>query len=402
MGAKARVDVPIKVQLGALILALGAFGGDAAPLVAQGALPVSARGTVREARRFASTPVEFPEPFSAVTKMVELRDGRVILHDGKDRRLGVVDFAAGSYSDVARRGQGPLEYRSVSQLHRIAGDSVLVWDSSNGRMLILAPDGRPARTELISPAGNLVASILRPSPDAIDARGRWYAQKYDMTSGRGQRPTTAVTIARFSPATGKTDSLTYLTVKLPPATSLRSGVLAMRPWGFIAADAWGVFPSGTVLMIRGESYTPEVIGANGRSVVAPSIPFAPVRVTEADRAALMEATNAEARGTRAMDNQGRRVDFNVSVTEPESWQEFHPPLLSAEIHVDTRGRAWVHVLDGARASGERYDLLDAQGRLIDAIRLPKGTKFAAMGTDSWYGTREDEDGLVYLQRFPLP
>ena len=60
------------------------------------------------------------------------------------------------------------------------------------------------------------------------------------------------------------------------------------------------------------------------------------------------------------------------------------------------------VHDVSRASGDRYDLLDATGRRVDAIRLPAGVKLLAMGRTVIYATREDGDGLVHLLRYPLP
>lgn len=38
----------------------------------------------------------------------------------------------------------------------------------------------------------------------------------------------------------------------------------------------------------------------------------------------------------------------------------------------------------------------------DSIRMPQGMALVGMGDGVLYATREDADGLVYLQRYALP
>ena len=53
-------------------------------------------------------------------------------------------------------------------------------------------------------------------------------------------------------------------------------------------------------------------------------------------------------------------------------------------------------------AGDRFDLLNAQGKRIDALRLPAQVTLVGMGRGVFYATREDEDGLLHLLRYPLP
>ena len=50
----------------------------------------------------------------------------------------------------------------------------------------------------------------------------------------------------------------------------------------------------------------------------------------------------------------------------------------------------------------RFDLLDADGRLVDAVTFPEGAVMLGFGKGVVYATRKDEDDLLYLQRFRLP
>ena len=92
----------------------------------------------------------------------------------------------------------------------------------------------------------------------------------------------------------------------------------------------------------------------------------------------------------------------IEAVEPERWPSQLPPVRATTMLVDSRQRAWLLVHDDSRATGDRYDLLDASGKRIDAIRLPAGVKLLGMGRGVFYATREDGDGLVHLLRFPLP
>ena len=94
------------------------------------------------AKPLGGAPTEFATTFSSIYHLAELADGRVVLFDALERRLGVADFARGSFADIARQGAGPLEYRNVHAIHRVSGDTLLLWDPSNDRILAFAPDAR--------------------------------------------------------------------------------------------------------------------------------------------------------------------------------------------------------------------------------------------------------------------
>lgn len=91
----------------------------------------------------------------------------------------------------------------------------------------------------------------------------------------------------------------------------------------------------------------------------------------------------------------------AEIEEPEEWEEFLPPVGSNTL-VDSRSRAWIEIIDAGRDAGTRYDLFDEDGRRVDSIRMPQGMALVGMGDGVLYATREDADGLVYLQRYALP
>ena len=94
----------------------------------------SAQGAVRKLTKPES---EFSEPFSNVAAIRELRDGRVLVADTKDKILQLVDFKLGNATKVGREGSGPGEYGLPMQMVGIQGDSSIVFDPINSRYLTI-------------------------------------------------------------------------------------------------------------------------------------------------------------------------------------------------------------------------------------------------------------------------
>jgi hypothetical protein len=75
------------------------------------------------------------ESFTALTSVVELGDGRVLLTDPREARIVVADLALQSVEAVGRRGQGPGEYMLAAPIRPLqSGRSVMI-DGLGGRWL---------------------------------------------------------------------------------------------------------------------------------------------------------------------------------------------------------------------------------------------------------------------------
>jgi len=90
----------------------------------------------RASRPLAAPNAEIEEPWSGPLQLVELRNGNIVVHDSKEKRLVVVDFRTQSQRDAGREGSGPTEFRSVIGMWRMPGDSVQLLDIFQSRMLI--------------------------------------------------------------------------------------------------------------------------------------------------------------------------------------------------------------------------------------------------------------------------
>lgn len=368
----------------------------ATALLAIAVAPAAAQ--VPPARPLPGTPVAFAAPLSSVDAVVELRDGRVLVHDRIERTLGVLTPVADANGEIARIGSGPLEYRVVGSLVRIAGDSIAVWDPGNSRFLLLSPGAAPVGAARLEERAPPLTSRSAAVPRAVDRAGRWYATLREVSAGD------TTTLVRVSPGASRMDTIArFATPQLRPRRRAE-GVIAVGAPGLVSRSAWAVLPDGVVLLIHGDSYTPEVVRPDGTRKRAASLPFVRVPVDAAARAAHLAETAAAMERMLGQELRGRGggVMPRIEAEPPATWPAHRPPLESDTVHVDSRRRVWVRVVDAAPATGDRYDLLDAAGARVDAIRLPRGMRLVAMGAETLYATREDANGLIQLLRYPLP
>ena len=75
---------------------------------------------------------EFAEPFSEIASIRELRDGRVIVVDTRERVLKLVDFGRTSASMIGHKGAGPGEYRAPLSVSRGGGPMKLLGPAIQG------------------------------------------------------------------------------------------------------------------------------------------------------------------------------------------------------------------------------------------------------------------------------
>lgn len=347
-------------------------------------------------RELAGASVAIEEAFSDITQVVELADGRVLVYDAIERRLDVVSFVDGQRQSVTTQGAGPREFRAIVSALRIAGDTLLLWDPPNDRVLALAPNGAPIGTwpsEGRTPRGT---RLIRAYPRALDQRGSFYGTQQAPTDGD------SATLVRVRSADGRTDTLTrFPSLQLRPERA-GPGVVRVRAPGFPSLDAWGVFPDGRVLVVRGAGYVPEIIAADGSVRRSAAVAYTPTAVTAAMRSEQLRTVVREMQRRLLREaGGGRSVTLpRVEPVEPSAWPTHLPAVASPTIYIDSKQRAWVHVTDASAAL--RYDLLDGTGRRVGSVRLPAGARLVGMGRDAVFVAGEDADGLLLLRRYATP
>jgi hypothetical protein len=360
---------------------------------------------------------EAVEPFSQVSGMFELRDGRVLIVDSQEKEIRFVDFAKGTVAVALKSGPGPLEFQMGMLLGAI-GDSAVLYDYSQRRLLLFAPDGRPVRSVLLG-GTDPMAFLSTMRPTHVDGAGRAYGESEAMRMPMpraGQPMPSAVTfddtvaIQRFDLRTGKTDSVARIRhmmaqlepkMEISPAGAVKMSVTAPN---FDAADVWTVTQDGTVLALRDGDYRVRFI-SQGRERLGPPVPHLVIPITRAMQRATMDSIRAQMRVMNERPQRGGGTPAPKSefdVREPTRWAASMSPYRS--IRTSRDGHIWVGTPDAATPMDDRtarFDVLDATGVLIARVTVATGERIAGFGRGAVYTVRTDADDLQYLRRYTI-
>ena len=345
--------------------------------------------------------VELAEPFTNVTSVRELSDGRVIVIDNGDRALYAVDFTAGTSTQISRPGSGPTEYRTPGLLLPIMGDTTLLTDAGNNRLLVLGPDAQPVAVindAWPSPNGRRGTRL----PRAIDMKGRGYFQSAinfgpPPTTGGEIKSPDSLALVRAARASTADESLGY--VHLAPrriSTTAKGGELSaveIRIPPFPAQDGWQAFADGAVAIARSPDYRVDWVLPDGRRVAGRSIAYTPVRVTDLDKKPRETGGSTARSGTRGSAPPNKPLEMD--------WPEVKPPFPSAGVLAGVDGRLWVQRHAPATDVRTHYDVIDRRGVVVAKVDVPNGGRIVGFGAKSIYVVRKDADDLQYLQRFAL-
>lgn len=230
--------------------------------------------------------------FSRISSVRELGDGRVLVTDGLEKQLSVVDFQKSTSSPLGRIGDGPGEYRTPGALFALPGDSTWLVDLMAGRWLVLkgvafagviTSNDPPIRDGARNPVGldhTGNALIIQAVRDLDGVRGTVRTGDADSTW-----------VVRVDRRTGVADSLTKMRVR-PSRIAVAGGkdvssvLIQMNP--LAAGEQAVMFPDGTVAVARLDPYHVDWYSPKGGRTSGPPLPFQAVAVDAAEKAAAMK------------------------------------------------------------------------------------------------------------------
>jgi hypothetical protein len=368
--------------------------------------------------------VEIPQPFSRIVGVRELSDGRVIVSDLTEKMIAIVDLTRRSVSRIGSEGQGPGEYVMPGGVMAMPGDTTFVVDMGGAKYMKVSPSGSiagdvpfPQAAPVGGPGGaNARVVSFSAGSGAVDAMGRIYSRGASFSAGPDGRlvPSDSAPITRWDWRSGKTDTVTFMTVPRPQIqqTSTPGGTnVAVRIGGnvpFVVQPAWSVAPDGRIAIITPEPYRVTWISATGQKSVGQPIAYQRIRVTEAEKEAFRTAfRNSPPTGVamRVSDGGGRSITQSpVQFQEPTSWPEFKHPYASDQnaVMMSPSGELWISKQLAHTESNATYDLIGARGELTGRVVLPPMTRVIGFGRNGTvYTVRRDDSDLQYLQRFRL-
>jgi hypothetical protein len=362
-------------------------------------------------RTLARPDAEFPESFTQIDGIRELKDGRVLLVDSHDLTVQLLDFAASTNTKIGRNGQGPGEYQWPSRIFAVSGDSTVVWDAAGGRLHLYGPDGRSGGDfdPHLSNEGN---AATRAGVTAMDTLGRMFGQSQPVrvAADGSMSLLDSAAIQRWSRTRPGRDTVGYMPVPKDPTRHVAPGGFVFSqpmadPPPYPSTDHWIVGPDGRIAVLRADPYRVGYFDANGALRESPPIPFERVKVSE-EHKKLWRAERSKPVMAMVYNRSGPASFRLMSrpVKEPSSWPEYLPPYVSGFIppgSFASDGTVWVRRTTAANAP-PLYDVIDERGRLVEQVALPTATTLVGFGRGTVYLARVDDDDLQYLQRYRLP
>ncbi len=222
-----------------------------------------------------------PDDFGSIQTVRELPDGRVLVADPLGKALYVVDLDAGTREVVGSEGQGPQEYRQPDAVWPLPGDSTLLVDLGNARLVAVGPGMEFGRTRPISqgdfqPGQPLVLAI----PQGVDARGAIYFRSMGSGGMGGELPDTA-DILRQPLDGGASSTVGHFKVqdrKVSRSGGAQSQNVSIEQIPLSPEDAWGVAADGSVVIARAGDYHVEWVGPDGKVTRGPTVTYRPLGI----------------------------------------------------------------------------------------------------------------------------
>lgn len=380
-----------------------------------GAVPAAGQTPLKT---LAKPDVEYAEPFTQINGVRELRDGRVIVSDLREKTVQLVDLARQSAQQIGREGSGPGEYAMPGRLLALPGDTSVVYDPLNRRFLVIGPDGKAGPFATYESDAEGRGMRLTLGARYTDARGRLYSQGSSFGIGPNGQPTSAdsAPIIRFDRATKKTDTLAWVHT---PATQINASQggrnVQIRMGGgnpFAATDDWAVMPDGRLAVVRTKDYHVDWFLPNGQRSAGAAVAYGKVKVTEEDKKAWRDR-RASGAGTAMVvtrrdgpggtsSSAGVAAASALQMPEPTDWPDVKPAFVANAAAPAPNGELWVLRTRAAKDKIPTYDVFDASGRVVARVALPADTRLVGFGNGTVYLARSDEDDLQYLQRYRIP
>jgi hypothetical protein len=354
----------------------------------------------------------FPDDFGAIQTVRELADGRVLVADPLSKALYAVDMDAGTRTVIGTEGEGPEEYRQPDAVWPLPGDSTLLVDLGNGRLVLLGPElefgpTMPITVGDFQPGQPLVLAI----PQGVDGMGNLFIRVLGGGMGGAPLPDSAeiLRVRRESRTTEKVAMFKVQDMTQRTSGGANNQNVAISPVPLSPEDAWGVAPDGSVVLARAGDYHLERVKPDGAVSKGPAIPFEPVPIRTGEKEEHMAELGRSGGGIRIgvevvngeMSMTFGRGAGTARQIDQYTWPEVKPPIYSGRIPVDPSGRAWVrrHVRAGEEST---YDIFDEAGNRVATVLLESGKRVIGFGAQTVYVVSYDEFDLNFLERYAMP
>jgi hypothetical protein len=321
-----------------------------------------------------------------------LSDGRLVVANGGTNELRFYD-AAGTYlSSTGREGSGPGEFQQLGWVRTFAGDSMMVYDFSLGRMSVFDAGGAFARSFKIAPLGEagFVIGVDVFSDGLVLAKSPLIFAG-SIENGLNRRDEV------FHTHTANGAVLDSLGAFPGPDQFIQSGGSGNRRFVAITSLPFGRSPAAAVDGTRfcfGASDTYEVAcyERDGvlRRLIRRSVPQRPV--TPADVEAYQEQELSGIDDDEARRDAERRY---AEMPVPETMPAY------ATFTFDAAGNLWVREFTVGPVTTWPWTVFDTEGRMLGTVSLPADVRVTQVGDDFVLGLWRDDVDVEHVRLYRL-
>lgn len=311
--------------------------------------------------------------FERAVGAARLSDGRLVIADALAGTLRLFDSRGRPLTTVGRSGGGPGEYRSMWWMGQCGRDTVVAWDRGLARLTTVGGDAAAATHSPIPVAREVGPGVLA----ATCSRGGVFAsliRPADLRPG-------ADGISRGPSTIVLSDGTRELATLKDAVTSseliVRGGGGMPRPLGRQTSVAVG---ADRIYVGTADSAVIDVHALDGRRIGTLRLDVAERRVTDSDYERALDHLLAQV----PPQAHERVRQMLADIPRPDR----HPPY--SGLFVDPAGTLWVLL---SSPSDERTHLraVDARGRSLGDVRLPRAIDVWEVGTDYVLGHYTDAD-----------
>jgi hypothetical protein len=331
--------------------------------------------------------------FGTLSNIVELRDGRVMFADTKnklflrgDLKSGRVDTIGSRVDSIARAG--PVgQYRFPGWVVHLAGDTIALVDFSAIRTTLWNEAGRPLGVLPIKEVAGNTPVLL------YDTVGHGYKIDYQAVLGGGEpgrniRPD-SIPVLRFTIKGGAIDTVALLAgPEYGDATFGDQVQQAAKV--FAPNDFFGVLPDGTGWIARGRENRVDWRSPDGRWTRGQPHAYPRIAVTQADKDRVLAQVREH--GKQFGMPQDLRIVYPFAETKPPFDYALGRP----------NGEVWLQRPRSQEDAISIYDVFNRRGNWEREVAFPRGSMLSGFGRDGTvYGSVKHEDGTRTVGRFRL-
>jgi hypothetical protein len=334
---------------------------------------------------------KLPARFGNLSNVIELRDGRVVFADTKnklflrgDLKSGKVD-TIGSRVDSLSKSGSIGEYRFPGWTAHLAGDTVALVDFSAIRTTLWSEAGRPLGVLPIKEVAGKTPVLL------YDTVGHGYKIDYQAVVGGGEpgrilRPD-SIPVLRLTVKSGAVDTVALLAgPEYGDATFGEQVQQAAKV--FAPNDFFGVLPDGTAWIARGRENRVDWRSPDGRWTRGQTHGYSRIPVTQADKDRVL----AQVR------EHGKQFSMPQDLPIVYPFADNKPPFDFALGRPN--GEVWLQRPQSREGAALIYDVFNRKGVWEREVAFPQSSALAGFGgRGAVYGSVKNEDGTRTVARF---